>query len=58
MKIPCPNCNHEIEIDPASLLGSLGKGKKKTMTPAAIAARRANGGKARKDVFDHQKHDN
>lgn len=43
MKIPCPNCNHEIEIDPASLLGSLGKGKKKTVSTAALAQRQAAG---------------
>ena len=45
MLITCPNCDHEIEISPGSLLG---KGKKKTMTDAAIAARKANAQKPRK----------
>lgn len=36
----CPHCGGEIT--PASLLG---KGKKKTVTPASIAARQANGKK-------------
>lgn len=39
----CPHCGGEI--NPGSLLG---KGKKKTMTPAAFAARRANAAKPRK----------
>lgn len=41
MKIPCPHCRKLI--NPASLLG---KGRKKTMTPAALAARRKNAKKA------------
>jgi len=40
---PCPHCGGLI--NPGSLLG---KGKKKTMTPAALAARRANSAKSRK----------
>jgi len=39
--IPCPHCGKPI--NPASLLG---KGRKKTMTPAAIAARKINAQKA------------
>jgi hypothetical protein len=35
MKIKCPHCEMELEINPAALLGS----SKKTMTPAAIKAR-------------------
>ena len=43
MKVTCPcGCNHSFEINPASLLG---KGKPKTMTDAALAARSANGKK-------------
>lgn len=38
----CPHCGGEI--NPASLLG---KGKKKTMSPEAIAARKANASKPR-----------
>jgi hypothetical protein len=45
MKYTCSNCGHEDEINPASLLAATGKGKPKTMTPAAIAARSANGKK-------------
>jgi hypothetical protein len=37
----CPHCGGEI--NPASLLG---KGKKKTLSPAALAARKANAQKA------------
>ena len=35
MKIKCPHCGMDLEINPAALLGS----SKKTMTPAAIKAR-------------------
>lgn len=38
----CPHCGGEI--NPASLLG---KGKKKTLSPAALAARKANAAKPR-----------
>lgn len=39
----CPHCGGEI--NPASLLAATGKGKAKTMTPAAILARQENGKK-------------
>ena len=42
MNCKCPHCGGEIS--PASLLG---KGKKKTMSDAAIAARKANASKPR-----------
>ena len=45
VKIKCPACDTSIEINPASELGKVGKGKKKTMTLAAIEARRKNGKK-------------
>jgi hypothetical protein len=35
MKIKCPHCGMDLEVNPAALLGS----SKKTMTPAAIKAR-------------------
>lgn len=41
--VTCPHCGQTHEINPASLLG---KGKKKTLSPAALAARRANAKKA------------
>ena len=42
MKMKCPHCAGEIEINPASLLG---KGKKKSLSPKAILARQLNGKK-------------
>jgi hypothetical protein len=42
VKCPC-GCGHEFEINPAALLGS----SKKTMTTAAIEARRTNASKPR-----------
>jgi len=41
MLVTCPHCSREIEINPASMLGSLPK----TLTPAALAAKSANGKK-------------
>ena len=41
--VTCPHCGQTHEINPASLLG---KGKKKTLSPAALAARKANAQKA------------
>jgi hypothetical protein len=41
--ITCPYCQQEIDVNPASLMGS----KKKTMTPEAIAARKLNASKPR-----------
>ena len=41
----CPACDTNIELNPASMLGKVSKGKKKTMTPAAIEARQKNGKK-------------
>ena len=41
--VTCPHCGKEHEVNPASLLG---KGKKKTLSPAALAARKANAQKA------------
>lgn len=38
----CPNCNHTFEVNVGSLVGT---GRKKTMTPGALAARRENGKK-------------
>jgi hypothetical protein len=43
MLITCPHCQHEFDINPASLMGS----KKKTMTDKAKAARKANAKKER-----------
>ena len=42
--VTCPHCGKDHEIEPASLLG---KGKKKTMSEAALAARKANASKPR-----------
>lgn len=39
MKITCPNCNHEIDVNAASLMGK----QKKTMSPAATEQRRKAG---------------
>lgn len=51
--ITCPECDTEIEVKAASLMGK----RKKTMTPAALQARRENakkGGrpKKREDKID------
>lgn len=40
-KITCPECQTEIEVNPAAMMGS----RKKTMTPAALKARQKNGKK-------------
>jgi len=45
MLVTCPHCQKEHEINPAAVLASAGKGKKKTLSPASIAARKANGAK-------------
>ena len=38
----CTNCGNEYEINPAIELGKTAKGKPKTMSEAALTARRLN----------------
>ena len=50
MLIPCAHCGKDNEINPAALLGATAKGKPKTMSDAALAARKANGFQKKKDI--------
>lgn len=47
----CPHCGKEIQFDPAAIMGS----KKKTMTPEALAARKANASKPRPGALGKKK---